>query len=416
MDRPVEEKIQRQRLYKRIAQIALVLILLGGSLWGLRQLISSKIDAERLRIAVAEIGPISSTLSASGEVIPAFEQVVVSPIRADIREVLIEIGQEVQPGDPILSLDKSFFLLSFDKQKQELELQENRIRKMQFQLAKDQFDLEIRDSIKALEIYSLEAALENAKRLLQVGGGTDEDVDRAQMELKIARLEKKQLEHDLLIKRQSTDTEVRELQIQANIQRNSISEMEEKLKRAEVVASRPGVLTWANENIGSTVSEGETLARIADLGSYKVSGTISDIYADRIKSGQPVEVRVGEGQMISGRITSIRPTIENNVISFDVQLDESDHPALRPNMRVELFIVLATKPEVVRVAFGPAFKGHSEQSLFVLQNGVAEKRRVRIGLTNSDFVELESNIAAGETVVISDMSRYENMERVEIRN
>ncbi len=415
MDRPVEEKIQRQRLYRRIRQIGLILILLVAGIWGLRKLLSGKVDNDRLRVAVAEVGPISNTLSALGEVIPAYEQVVTSPIQADIREVLIEVGQQVKPGDPILSLDKSFFLLNFDKQQQELELQENRIDKLRFSLAKDQFDLEIKDSIKALEIYSLEAGVESTKRLRQIGGGTDEDVDEAELRLKIARLEKKQLEHDLLIRKQSTTTEVKELQIQANIQRNGIREMEEKLKRAEVVASRPGVLTWANENIGSTVNEGEPLARIADLGSYKVTGTLSDIYAERISPGQAVNVRLSESETISGQITNIRPTVENNLISFDIQLDQPDHATLRPNMRVELFIITATKSQVVRVANGPTFKGRNEQPLFVMRDGIAEKRMVKIGLSNADYVELENNIAAGETIVISDMSSYEHMESVQVK-
>lgn len=415
MDRPVEEKIQRQRLYRRIRQIGLILILLVAGIWGLRKLLSGKVDNDRLRVAVAEVGPISNTLSALGEVIPAYEQVVTSPIQADIREVLIEVGQQVKPGDPILLLDKSFFLLNFDKQQQELELQENRIDKLRFSLAKDQFDLEIKDSIKALEIYSLEAGVESTKRLRQIGGGTDEDVDEAELRLKIARLEKKQLEHDLLIRKQSTTTEVKELQIQANIQRNGIREMEEKLKRAEVVASRPGVLTWANENIGSTVNEGEPLARIADLGSYKVTGTLSDIYAERISPGQAVNVRLSESETISGQITNIRPTVENNLISFDIQLDQPDHATLRPNMRVELFIITATKSQVVRVANGPTFKGRNEQPLFVMRDGIAEKRMVKIGLSNADYVELENNIAAGETIVISDMSSYEHMESVQVK-
>lgn len=415
MDRPVEESIQRQRIFKRIWQISLIVILIAGGIWGLRRALSGKIDENRLRVAVAETGPISNTLSAMGEVFPAYEQVVTSPIQADIQQVLIEVGQQLAPGDPIIALDKSFFLLTFDKQQQELELQENRIDKLRFSLAKDQFDLEIKDSIKALEIYSLEAAVESARRLRVIGGGTDEDVDEAELKLKIARLQKKQLENDLLIRKQSTATEVKELQIQANIQRNGIREMEEKLKRAEVVASRPGVLTWANENIGSTVKEGEVLARIADLGSYKITGTLSDIYAERITPGQTVSVRFTETETLSGRITNIRPTVENNLVSFDIQLDQPDHSALRPNMRVELFIVTATKPEVVRVENGPAFKGKNLQPLFVMHNGIAEKRMVKVGLSNADYVELETNIAPGETVVISDMSSYEHMEKVQVR-
>lgn len=415
MDRPVEEKTHRQRLFRRIGSIMLIVVLLLLSLWGARKLLSSKVESRRLRTSVAEVGLINNTLSAGGEVIPAYEQVVTSPIQADIREVLIDVGQQVQPGDPILSLDKSFFLLSFDKNKQELDLLENRIEKLRFQLAKDQFDLEIQDSIKALQITSLETDLDDAKRLRQIGGGTDADIAQAELNLKIAQLQKTQLENDLKIKRQSSAAEIRDLQIQANIQRNSIREMEEKLKRAEVLASRPGVLTWANENIGSTVNEGEPLARIADLGSYKVTGTLSDIYAERIQTGQRVDIRLSDEITISGSITNIRPTVENNVISFDILPDDTAHPALRPNMRVELFIITATKPDVVRVARGPAFNGRNQQALFVLEDGIAKRREVKIGLSNADFIEVASNISAGETVIISDMSQYEHMERVEVK-
>ena len=50
-----------------------------------------------------------------------------------------------------------------------------------------------------------------------------------------------------------------------------------------------------------------------------------------------------------------------------------------------------------------------------MHNGIAEKRMVKVGLSNADYVELETNIAPGETVVISDMSSYEHMEKVQVR-
>lgn len=414
MDRPVTLQIQRKRRYRRL--ILLVLAAIGFLLcvWLVWRVLSTSIDADRLRTSVAEIGPISNTLGASGEVIPAYEQVIVSPIQADIQAVLKNAGEEVTAGTPVLQLDKSFLLLNLEKQQQELDLKANSITQLKFQLEKNQFDLEIRDSIKSLEISRLEAELDNARRLLNIGGGTDEDIREATLRLQVARLEKKQLENDLRILRQSTVTELRELEIQRNIQRNSLSELQEKLKRAEVVAVRPGVITWVNENIGSTINEGEILARIADLGSYKISGTCSDRYAERIYTGQRVQVRLSDEETLLGTIVNIRPTVENNVIGFEVQLDESSHTGLRPNMRVELFIITDTKSQAVRVKNGPAFTGRNTQSLFVLAGDVAERREVQIGLYNSDFVEIASNLSAGETVIISDMSRYEHLEKVKI--
>ena len=366
-------------------------------------------------MATAELGPIENTLTASGEVLPAFEQVITSPISAVIQEVLQSVGDEVAPGTSILKLDKSFSVLEYQKLQQELELKKNGIAKLKLELEKNFFDLQITDSTKALSVSQLEAELENARRLLKVGGGTQEEVDLAQLNLKIAQLEKRKLEHDLSIQKKQTETSLKELDIQSNIQLNELQIMEEKLRRAEVIALKQGILTWVNENLGTTVQEGETLARIADLGSYKVMGSCSDVFASRLYVGMRVLIQINSTERTEGRISNIRPTVENNIIRFDIQLDKPDHAALRPNMKVEVFMVTASKPQVVRVANGPAFSGASQQTLFVVQGDIALRRQVKVGLSNFDHVEIIDQLKPGESIIISDMDRYKDLKELKIR-
>lgn len=415
MDREIDPTVVKQEDWKRRGWIVLIVLLLIGGIFGLRSLLSTKVEANRLRMARAELGRMDNTLNASGEVIPAFEQVITAPIRAEVKEVLTAVGTTIEPGTPIVSLDKSFSELAYEKLKQELELQRNSITKLGFQLDKTLFDLKIMDSIKALRINQLQAELDNAIRLESIGGGTQEGIDKAALDLKIAQLEKQQLENDLRIQEKSTVTDLKELEIQSNIQANAIREMEEKLKRADIVAQRKGVLTWVNDNIGSTVSEGESLARIADLQSYRVLATCSDLYAERLRVGMQVIVRLTDEDQILGSITNIRPTIENNVITFDVQLEDSAHPMLRPNQRVEVFVVTASKNNIVRVQNGPAFKDRASQRVFVMKGEMAERRDIQVGMTSFDHVEILSGIEAGEEVIISDMSRFEHLETIKIK-
>lgn len=414
MDREINPTVLKKRRRKQIGIASLILVLLIGSFILFRFLISTRIQEDRIRTTIAERGAINNTLTANGEVIPAFEQLITSPIRADIQELLVNIGEEVQAEQALMKLDKSFTLLTYEKLKQELELKRNNMTKLRLNLEKNFFDLQITDSIKALKIEQLHAALDNAKRLTQIGGGTQEDIDKVKLDLSIAELEKKQLENDLKVQQKTTVTDLKELEIQANIQANTIKEMEEKLKRAEIVANRPGVLTWLNENIGSSVNEGDPLARIADLRSYKVMGTCSDIYAERIRIGMMVSIRLSDEDKIGGKITNIRPTVENNVITFEVQLDENNHPMLRPNQKVELAIITNSKTDVIRLANGPVFKGQAQQTLFVVKNGRAERRMVKVGLSNYDYVEIEAQIQVGEVVIINDMSRYEHLASIKI--
>lgn len=414
MDRAVPAQVQAKQQRKKwliaAGGIFGVLILL----WFVRGLLAPSLDASRILTAVAESGPIQSTLTASGEVSPEFEQVITSSIRADIQEVLLSVGSEVAPGMPILSLDKSFALLDYQKLQQEWELKENGIEQLRLELKKKAFALLTADSTRQLDILQLENELVDARRLKAIGGGTQEAIDLLETQLKKARLEKRKLEFDLSIEAQQTKTSLRELQLQSQIQGSALKSMQETLDRAEVVAKRAGVLTWVNENIGTAVNEGEVLARIADLSSYKVIGTCSSTYADRIRPGMAAIIPLNQTERIRGTLVNIRPTAENNILTFDIQLDERDHALLRPNMKVEVHIVTAEKPEVVRVANGPVFQGKTIQSLFVVENGVAVRREVKVGLSNFDYVEITEHLAPGETVIISDMERYEHLTEIQL--
>lgn len=414
MDRPVQQSLKTKRNLKWIFYSILFVGALYASWQFLGNQLKTSIDPKDFITAKVEKGNVESTISAAGEVIPIYEQVLSSPIKATIQEVLKPIGTKVRKGEAILVLDKSESLLEFEKLTDQLELRKNEITRLKLNLKKELFDLEISDSIKALNVQRLTADRDNTKYLLDIGGATQEQMDEAELQLKIALLEKRQLDHSLKTKKQSTETEIIEKDLQAKIQGHAITELEQKLQKADIKAQRSGVLTWVNDRIGLPVNPGETLARLADLGFFKVMGSISDIYADKIKIGQRAIVTVND-QPLSGTINNIRPTVENNIITFEVQLDQSNHEALRPNMKVEVYIILASKSETLRIANGPAFNGKAKQKLFLLQDGRAIQKEVQMGLSSFEYVEVLSELSLGDEIIISDMEQYEHLSEITIK-
>lgn len=414
MDRPVQQSLKTKRNLKWIFYCILCVGALYASWQFLGNQLKTSIDPKDFITAKVEKGNVESTISAAGEVIPIYEQVLSSPIKATIQEVLKPIGTKVRKGEAILVLDKSESLLEFEKLTDQLELRKNEITRLKLNLKKELFDLEISDSIKALNVQRLTADRDNTKYLLDIGGATQEQMDEAELQLKIALLEKRQLDHSLKTKKQSTETEIIEKDLQAKIQGHAITELEQKLQKADIKAQRSGVLTWVNDRIGLPVNPGETLARLADLGFFKVMGSISDIYADKIKIGQRAIVTVND-QPLSGTINNIRPTVENNIITFEVQLDQSNHEALRPNMKVEVYIILASKSETLRIANGPAFNGKAKQKLFLLQDGKAVQKEVQMGLSSFEYVEVLSELRLGDEIIISDMKQYEHLSEITIK-
>lgn len=415
MDKLIPEEVIRKRKQRGWIVALVILAVLTGAVWMLRAAVKSSVKRSEISTAVVEVGDIENTINASGEILPEFEQVITSPINSSIQEVLIDAGTAVRPNQQILTLDKTSTQVELEKQRFQLESKKNSIRKMKLELEKSFYDLKSNNEIKQLKINSLQATLEDTRRLFKAGGATREDIAQAELNLKVARLEKQQLENEIRNKVETMKTEMREVELAAAIQENDLRELEKKMIRADILTNRNGVLTWVNRNIGATISEGETLARIADLKSFKVSGTIGDGYLDILQKGMPAIIRINDSK-ITGTVTRISPTVQNGLISFDVQLDERNNKLLRPNLKVDVFLVTASKSKVMRVANGAAFKGSDLQDIFIVRGDKAKKLTVHTGLSNFDFIEIRDQVRPGDVVITSDMSEYKNTRELTLEN
>ncbi|MES2375094.1 MAG: HlyD family efflux transporter periplasmic adaptor subunit [Bacteroidota bacterium] len=414
MDKEITQEVAAKNKKKGLLIGSATIIIIVGLIWGIRSTFKSTIKKSEITVSTVSIGNVENTINATGEVLPEFEEILTSPINASIKSVIMDAGHNVKAGQSILSLDKSATQTDYEKLKFQLESKQNEIKKLRLDLNKSFFDIRSSNDIKQLHISNLTDAVQNAKRLFAAGGGTREDIEQAELNLKVAQLEKKQLENEIKNKQQTMQIEIKEAEIAARILASDGDALQRKLNLANVIATRAGVVTYVNKNIGANVREGEAIARIADLGSFKVQGSISDNSMGQLHSGLPVIVLVNDVQL-RGRVINVSPSVQNSVISFDIQLDERNSKQLRPNMKVDVYLVTAAHSRVMRVANGPAFKGPSVQDIFVVNGGKALRRTVHIGLTNFDYVELLDGVKPGDTVITSDMTEYKNSKEVTVQ-
>jgi HlyD family secretion protein len=209
--------------------------------------------------------------------------------------------------------------------------------------------------------------------------------------------------------------EMRETEIEAAIQQNSVAELQRILSSADINTPRPGVITWINKNIGAQVNEGEPLARIADLSGFKITGSISDNFMNELQEGMVAIIKINETQL-RGHVSHIYPSVQNNIVQFDVKPDSQATKLLRPNLKVDVFLVTSSGTNVMRVSNGPAFKGSSPQDVFIVEQGKAVRRKVNTGMSNFDFIELKDNVKPGDKLIITDMTRYKNVQEITITN
>jgi len=411
----IEDEIQARNRKKLILYILVLTAIVTLCLLWVRSYFSSSVNRSSITTAVVERGAIENTLTASGEVLPEFEETITSPINASIQNILLDAGSKIMPGQSALLLDKSASRAEYDKLTFQLESKQNEIQKLKLDLNKSFYDIQSNNNIKQVSINGFESDVENAKRLYKAGGGTRADIDKAEQNLNVAKLEKQQLENEIKNKQQTMQIEIKEAELAASIQEKDLSELGRKLQLADIVARRGGVITWINKNIGASVKEGDALARIADLSSFKVQGSLSDNYLDQLHAGMAAIIRVNDSSL-RGKVINVQPSIQNNIVTFDIQLDERGNKGLRPNMKVDVYLVTASKSNVLRVANGPAFKGNAAQDIFVIRDGKATPRAVRVGMVNFDYIELAGNVKPGDVIITSDMSAFKNAKEITIKN
>jgi HlyD family secretion protein len=177
------------------------------------------------------------------------------------------------------------------------------------------------------------------------------------------------------------------------------------------------VLTWVTPEEGATIHRGEIIARTADLNSFRVEATVSDIHATRIRVGLPVKVKVNEENYLQGSIIRILPTIENGVVNMEVSLEERSSPLLRSNLRVDVYVITARKENVLRIKKGLFINGgEGEHEVFVIHDDVALKTPVRIGMSSFEYYEVVEGLKEGDEVIISEMKDYVHLKEVKVRS
>jgi HlyD family secretion protein len=320
----------------------------------------------------------------------------------------------VKPGETILELDKELANSSLAKLDDEQLRNQNKNSQLQLTLERSLNDLRAQAQVQAVKVRSLQSALRDEQQLFQLGGGTAENVRQAELNLTVAQLEASRLARQIQTQRRSNAADVRELGYTVSMQQRSISELATKLRQADISSQQPGVVTWVNENLGETVQAGDALARVADLRSFRVRATVSDTYADQLRPGGPVKVRLN-GTDLPGAISTISPAVEKGVVTFYVTLEQANHPVLRANLRADVFVVTDAQRHTLRLKNGPFYQGGREQAVFVVKDGVATRRTVQFGASNFDYVQVTAGLRPGEEVIVSDMKDHADTPELVLR-
>jgi HlyD family secretion protein len=417
MDRELDQSFQRRRTGRRLAWGAASLGLFVAVLVLLPGWLRPSVERDRIRTGRVDRGPIEGIVEASGTVIPAFEGVLSSPVDARVEKILKRPGETVRAGEEILRLDTSQYRLALETIEDNLAKKVNEQEQIRLALDKSLRDLRGRIESSRLDAEAAEYRAEQNRKLRKDGLVSEQNLKASEIEAKKARIELSQLEESVEDERRSAQARVQGLGLDLQTLYKERANALRRLELATTRSDRAGVLTWVIPQEGATIRTGEVIARIADLDSFRVEATVSDVHSSRLAPGLPVRVMI-DGQPLTGRLATVYPTIENGAVKFAVDLDDARHPKLRNALRADVLVVTASRTGALRVPKGPFSQGSAADPVFVVDGDRRERavrRTVRFGVTGYDHIEVLDGLSEGEEVILSDMSDYAHLEQVSLR-
>lgn len=414
MDRAIDTKYLRWQLVRRITLTLLIIAVLVGSSFTAWAWLKPSISRVRIRTAQVKRGALESTITASGTVLPELEQVISSPIDARVIKILKRPGAKIRKNEAILQLDVNASILELDKINQQLLLKENSQKKTKLDLIEKLNGLQSQAEMKQLEWESFKAQTIQQRKLFEMGLSSENAYRQAQLQEDKALIELKQLETTKKNSASTSEIEMAGLDLDIKTLLKEREEASRQLDLATTRSDRDGVLTWVVLEEGATIHKGDIIARIADLNSFKIEATVSDIHAKELLVGQKATIKINE-DYLSGLVTNILPTVKDGAITFAIRLDHSSSPLLYPNLRVDVLIMKDKKDDVLTIKKGPFINGDGKQDVFVIRGDRAYKVPVIIGISSFENCEVVDGLLENDEVIISDMRDYLYLKELQVK-
>jgi multidrug efflux pump subunit AcrA (membrane-fusion protein) len=177
-----------------------------------------------------------------------------------------------------------------------------------------------------------------------------------------------------------------------------------------------GVLQELDVEVGQNVVQGTVLARVAQPSHLKAQLKIAETQAKDILIGQKASVDTHNG-VIPGHVSRIDPAVVNGTVTVDCALDGPLPSGARPDLSVEGTVEIERMSDVMYVGRPVHGEPDSTISLFKVSQDGAEANRVQVALgkTSVNTVEIKKGLQVGDTVILSDMSQNDNVDRIQLK-
>ncbi|HMB72031.1 MAG TPA: HlyD family efflux transporter periplasmic adaptor subunit, partial [Gammaproteobacteria bacterium] len=368
-----------------------------------------------VRVAVVERGDLEATVSTTGVIVPRAEQTLASPVSAEIRVVHVSPGEPVSRGQLMIELDTTASALALSNLEEQLALMRAEIRSRDLQNTDAIRQARGRRELLEIDLESRRVMLSRLEELAGTGVVSETEMLEAGLNVKRTQVELDQIAAQIVSLAQRREADLERLELDYSIQDKRREDQARRVRMSQVKGSRDGIVTFILQDEGSFVAEGQTLATIAATDEFRVEASVSDFYGPQLRENQLVRISSATNQF-DGYLSRILSVAESNRLDLFIELDDPAAPAFHSNLSVDIEIVTAQKRDVLKITRGPALEGAGIEQLYVISGNRAVRTPVRLGVSERRQIEIIDGVDVGDRIVISDVTAFDDLEIIRIRN
>jgi multidrug efflux pump subunit AcrA (membrane-fusion protein) len=362
-------------------------------------------------------GPLLVQVRGPGTLVPREDRIRLIPAETAATVVRIRVlpGAKVEPGTILMDLvDPQLQQELLDAQLQLKGAQADYIN-TRAKVQSDLMDQKAAGATVGADYSQAQLQAQTDKSLYDLGvisgltysaskGKADELTTRNDLEKQRLTMNEKAIETQLAVQQTKVD------------QAKALLGLKQKQQDAlSVRAGISGVLVELDHQVGEHVDVGTTLAKVVQPDQLKASLKIAETQARDIQIGQPAEVDTHNG-VIEGKVMRIDPGVLNGTVTVDVELAGALPLGARPDLSVDGQIDLSRMSDVLFVG-RPAF-GNENSTITLFKLGpdgkTALRVPVKVGRASVNSIQVLEGLQVGDTVILSDMSRWDGTDRIRL--
>ena len=406
------KKKLRQALYAVAAVMAVAAVTLGVSRL---EPAAPRVDRDTIYLDTVQRGPMVRQVRGTGTLVP--EQIRWIPATTDgtVERIVIRPGALVAPATVILELSNPELEQSTLEARLNLEAAEARYSNRQVEVERELLN-------QRATLATTEAQLKTARLQADADGQLFAQGLVSSLQLQQSQSAEQEFETRYALEQERLQMATGTVEAQLAVEQAEVDRLrtlyelrQQQVADLHVRAGMPGVLQQVPLEEGQRITTGTNLARVGDPAVLKAELRIAETQAKDIQVGQSAAIDTRNG-VIPGHVTRIDPAVENGTVTVDVALDGALPRGARPDLTVDGTIELERMDDILFVGRPVFGQEESVVSLFRVEaDGThASRMRVSLGRASVNTIEVLEGLQPGDRVVLSDMSTWDQFDRVRI--